>query len=56
MIGRIQFWSQEIPHLAVRLVLALAFLVLNHAALLIELGLADGPRQVPHPVGLHPEN
>ena len=55
MVGGIQPRREEIPHLAVGLVLALALLVLHHAALLVELGLGEGAEEVAHPVGLEPE-
>ena len=41
--------------LAVGLVLALALLVLDHPALLVEPGLIDRRAHVPHPVRLHPQ-
>ena len=47
--------QQVIEHLAVGLVVTLAFFVLHHAALLVEFLLADGPQQVTHPVRLHPQ-
>ena len=55
MVGGIEPRREEIPHLAVGLVLALPLLVLHHAALLVELGLGDGAEQVAHAVGLEPE-
>jgi hypothetical protein len=55
MIGRVELGSEEIPHLAIGLVLALALLVLHHAPLFVELGLADGSGQMAHPIRLHPE-
>jgi hypothetical protein len=42
-------------HHAVRLVVALALLVLHNAALLVEAVLVDGAQQVGHPVGFHPQ-
>ena len=55
MVGGIEPRREEVPDLAVGLVLALALLVLHHAALLVELGLADRAEQVAHAVGLEPE-
>ena len=55
MIGGIELGSEKVPDLAVGLVFSLALLVLHHAALLIQLRLADGPGQMSHAVGLHPE-
>ena len=40
----------QIPDLAVGLIFTLAFLVLDHATLLIQLGLVDGAQQVPHAI------
>ena len=40
---------------AIGLVVALALLVLDHAALLVELALVDRAEQVAHAVGLHPQ-
>ena len=47
--------NQVLEHLAVRLILALALFVLDHAALLIEAFLGDGAEQVAHAVGFHPQ-
>lgn len=44
-----------ILHHAVGLVVALALLVLDDAALLVEPLLVDGAEQVGHPVGFHPQ-
>ena len=55
MVRRVEPRRQEVPDLAVRLVLALPLLVLHHAALLVELGLADGADEMAHAVGLEPE-
>ena len=44
------------PRLAVRLVLPLTLLVLDDAALLVELGRVDRADEVAHPVGLEPED
>ena len=52
-IGRL---GDEVPDLAVRLVLALPLFVLHDAALLVELLLIDSAEQVAHPVALHPES
>ena len=51
----IQRLAQLVPDLAVGLVLALALLVLDHAALLVERLLVDRAEQVAHAVGLHPQ-
>ena len=55
MVGRVEPGRQEVPDPAVGLVLTLPFLVLHHAALLVELGLADGADEMPHAVGFEPE-
>jgi hypothetical protein len=47
--------GQLLPDLAVGLVLALALLVLHHAALLVEQRLVDRAEEVAHAVGLHPQ-
>ena len=47
--------QQRVADLAVGLVLALALLVLHHAALLVERRLVDRAEQVAHAVGLHPQ-
>ena len=53
--GRIGALDEHAVELAVGLVLALALLVLDHAALLVEARLVDHAEQVPHAVGFHPE-
>ena len=47
--------EQPVPDLAVRLVLALAFLVAHHTALLVEHLLVERAEQMAHAVGLHPQ-
>ncbi len=44
---RVGVFGDDIPDLTVGLVFALAFFVLDHAALLVEFGLVDGAQQVP---------
>ena len=44
------------PGFAVRLVLSLSFLVLNHTALLVQTCLGDGPNEMSHAVGFEPED
>ncbi|MCW0461525.1 hypothetical protein NB717_002593 [Xanthomonas sacchari] len=53
--GRIQRATQPAPGLPVRLVFALALLVLHHPALLVQRRLIDGAEQVAHAVRLHPQ-
>ena len=55
MPGGIGAVRDEFADLAVGLVLALALLVLHHAALLVERLLVDRAEQVAHAVGLHPQ-
>ena len=55
MAGRIGVCGDDLGDLAVGLVLALALLVLHHAALLVEHLLVDGAEQVAHAVGFHPQ-
>ena len=52
-VGRV---VDQLARHAVGVVLALALLVLDHPALLVQLGLVDGAQQVPHPVGLHEQH
>jgi hypothetical protein len=47
--------ERDLPHAPVRLVVALALLVLHDAALLVQRGLVDRGQQVPHAVGLEPQ-
>ena len=53
MVWRVELGGEEVPHLAIRLVLSLALLVLHHTPLLIQLRLADGAGQMAHAVGFH---
>ena len=55
MVARIGRLGHELPHGAIRPVLSLPFLVLNHTALLVQFGLIDGSEQMAHAVGLHPQ-
>ena len=55
MPGRIHDLAQLIPDLAVRLVFALALLVLHHTALLVQGLLVDCAQQVAHAVRFHPQ-
>jgi len=55
MPGRVQRAGQLVPHLPIGLVLALALLVLHHAALFVERGLVDRTEQVTHAVRFHPQ-
>jgi hypothetical protein len=48
--------EQVCPNLSVRLIVALSFLVLNHAPLLVELVLTDGADEMSHTIGLEPEH
>ena len=52
-VGRV---VDELAGHPVRVVLALPLLVLNDPALLVELGLVHGAKQVAHPVGLHEQD
>ncbi len=52
---RVGVFGQQLARHAVGLVFALAFFILHHPALLVDLLLGDGPEQVPHPIRLHPE-
>src|SRR3546814_8308978 len=52
---RVHGLGHDLTQLAVGLVLALALLVLDHAALFIEGLLVDRAEQVAHAVGLHPQ-
>ena len=53
--GRIGAVRDQLVHLAVGLVVALALLVLHDAALLVEHLLVDGAEQMAHAVGFHPQ-
>ena len=55
MARRIRVFRQEGPGPAVRLILPLALLVLDHAALLVQLLLGNGPLHVAHAVRLQPQ-
>ncbi len=56
MLGWKQLAQYDLPDLAVRLVLALALLVLDDAALLVQLVLRDRAQEVAHPVRLEPQH
>ena len=56
MIVRIGRIDDVVEHLAIGLVLALAFLVLHHTALLIEPMLVHRPEQIAHAIRLKPQN
>src|SRR4051812_35246523 len=56
MAGRVGPLRDQFVRESIRLVLSLAFLVLNNAALKIESLLVDCPKQMPHSIGLEPES
>ncbi len=55
MACRVRTLGDQLPSEAIGLVLTLALLVLNYAALQVERLLVDGSEEVSHAIGLEPE-